>query len=179
MRMRISLQNPRSIKHMDNLYKDLDKTFRDSLLAAGDTAIRVIRDTINNKWIGVTNYGISDGTLANSFKKRRLSISGYTGHITIGPSGKAEDYAAIHEYGNTIYPKKPGGFLAIPLERAQKFFGGDLDEHRVFKGKYLIRQATIKPKGYIAKSIPEIESQLPETFKVKYEEAWAKAQKGG
>jgi len=176
MRMRISLQNPRSIKHMDNLYKNLDKTFRDSLLAAGDTAIRVIRDTINNKWVGVTNYGISDGTLANSFKELRLSISGYRGSITIGPTGKAEDYAAIHEYGGII--KKPGGYLAIPLERAQKFFGGDLDEHRVFKGKYLIRQATITPKGYIAKSIPEILIQVTDVVKIKYESAWAKAQKG-
>jgi len=177
VRMNVSLVNPRSIKRMEEVYKNLDKTFRDSLLAAGDMAVEVIRDTINTKWIDVTNYGISDGTLANSFQKRRLRISGYKGVITVSTAGKADDYASAHEYGKEIYPKKPGGYLAIPLDRAQKFFGGGLDQHRVFDGKYLIRKATIKPKGYMAKSLPEIEKRLPETFSVRYEKAWAKAGK--
>ena len=116
-----------------------------------------LRDTILRGW---GSSAFSTGALANSFKPSRPY--GGTGKGIVFITSNLS-YAGIQQTGGTIYPKT-GKYLAMPLKSAKLIYP-TIYESRVFNDKYLVKSATIKPKGYLEKALPEITTRVTNFYK--------------
>ena len=114
----------------------------------GDSLIAEIRGAIRRDW-GAQRW-------PESSTSTRLEDSFYTGPIVQTSNGTSlsvssnSPYAAIHNRSSTTILPINGPFLAIPLARAEAFFGsGSLVKSLIWNDKYHIKKATIemKPKG--------------------------------
>lgn len=124
-----------------------------------------IRKSIK-EWLQRSNSGLSTGRLMQSFKREVLTRKD---HTVVGVVGSDLPYAAIHEFGGTITPKKSSA-LTIPMKREARRRGArSFPELFVYKtnGKaflarrkgeslevlyFLAKRVEIQPKGYLARA---------------------------
>ena len=174
--MKFTIRGPSLFKVLDRYHANLNPAIKKGLVSSSKMAVGVIRDTIKNQWVGVSDTGLSTGALADSFKPKEWTSSGNTHSVVIGPTGPAAVYANIHEVGGIIRPKR-GLVLTIPLERAEQFFP-DVQPERIWNGMYVINKAEIRPKRYIVHSLARIRYLLPANFTVSMGKAWDAATSG-
>jgi hypothetical protein len=161
-------------------YAEFGKDIRFNLgrltLASGHQMERIIYDVVTNSWTSSSGFQDGTGALARSFKAVLLPATGGSRRVFVG-SGLP--YASVHQTGNARITPNKGKYLAIPLDRAERFFP-TIHKHRVFRDKYLILSAKInqKPvgggKGYLDMAADRHSSQASKPFTAGLAGLWNK-----
>ncbi len=116
----------------------------------GADLIKEIRNVIRNDWQAQRWPDSSTTTrLEDSF--RAGPVLKYQNSRVLEVESTSP-YAAIHNRSSTVITPKNGPWLAIPLARAEAFFGtSSLVKSLIWNEKYHIKKATItmKPKGSV------------------------------
>ena len=145
----------------------------------GAALIREIQNVIQNDW-GAQSWPepyMGQGRLQDSFSAG--PILKYSNSQTIDVTSNSP-YAAIHNRPETIV-RPNGPWLAIPLARAEAFFGaGSLKKSLIWNDRYHIRKAniTMKPKssskGYLTLAAERFQDKQGATVVSRIRSIWQK-----